>query len=154
MGREKGGSVRLGGGGRRGGWGGSLAVHSDGLVPRLALDSLQLIDHVDHGLGSGGRGSAGPLGVVELSHNATLMCLERGRGRRRRGRGRGNEESSASMCSVCDLLCPTLSTGESFSFLVEYSPRSLTSEDSSTWNMPNTSGCPTSSGQYLTLISW
>ena len=50
-------------------------MDSDGLVSRLALDTLQLIYHIYHGLSGVGRNGTGPLGEVELGHNATLMGL-------------------------------------------------------------------------------
>ena len=50
-------------------------MDGDGLVARLALHTLQLIDHVDHGLGGLWRSGAGPLCEVELGHDATLVRL-------------------------------------------------------------------------------
>ena len=54
-----------------------LAVDCDWLIARLALHSLQLVDHVDHGFCRLGRGTAGPLGEVELSHYTGLLGLRR-----------------------------------------------------------------------------
>ena len=59
-------------------WTALLAVNSDGLVARLALDTLQLIYHVNDRLGRLGRSGARPLGEVELCHYTTLLrlCVE------------------------------------------------------------------------------
>ena len=54
-----------------------LAVDCDWLIARLALDSLEFIDHVNHGFRRLGWGTAGPLGEVELSHYAGLLGLRR-----------------------------------------------------------------------------